>query len=416
MNDFVRRILLLPVQGSALARSIDHLHYFVIFTTMAGWLGVTLVAVYFVIKYRRRSPTQTTRQVKATIPYEATVIGTLLFLFILWWALGYSRYVAIREPPANAMEVYVTGKQWMWKFSYPDGRSSLSVLTVPAGQPVKLLMTSRDVIHSFFLPDFRVKQDVLPGRYTQLWFTADKPGTYQIFCAEYCGLLHSNMWGSVVALSPQDWERWLAETSPRGLAGGPGSATAPAVGKEAAFTPQVPITSATGQSFGLADQGRAVADRFGCFNCHTTDGRPHIGPSWKGLYGATVEMDNGDRVVADESYLTESMMDPRKRIVRGFQPVMPSYQGILGPAETAALVELIKSLSTGLPAPAAVIPPWPGTAGNSPAGTPVPKTEGGGPTPPNAGPGQRSAAQPEEVPRPPPAPSGVTPTFEEPQQ
>ena len=411
MNELLRRLLMLPPQGSSVAAGIDHLHYFVILTTMAGWLGVTLVALVFIIKYRRRSRLQATPTVKATLGFELTVGGGLLALFLVWWFIGYREYVQLREPPDKAMEVYVVGKQWMWKFSYPDGRSSVSVLTVPAGQPVKLLMTSRDVIHSFFVPDFRVKQDVIPGRYTTLWFTA-KEGVHQVLCAEYCGLLHSNMWASVVALNPTDWARWLEETRPAGVAGGPGSAPAIPAGREPAVGNEVPATGRTGVSFALADQGREVAERYGCFNCHTTDGRPHIGPSWRGLFGAEVSLEGGQKVIADESYLTESMMDPRKRLVQGFPAVMPSYQGILGPAEAGALVELIKSLhapATGAP----VIPPWTGTPGRGPDGQPVTLPAPGGVTDPGGGPGQRKPADPNAGPMPPPR-GPETPSFEVP--
>jgi cytochrome c oxidase subunit 2 len=272
----------------------------------------------------------------------------------------------------------------MWKFAYPDGPNAIGTLRVPLGRPVKLVMTSRDVIHSFFVPDFRLKQDVIPGRYTTLWFVARQPGTYQVLCAEYCGLLHSNMRASIVALSPADWARWLTETQPSV------DATRSTTGLQAneETGKSTVAASRTGTDLDLAAQGREVAERFGCFGCHTTDGRPHIGPSWRGLYGSSVELKDGQHVLADESYLTESMMDPRKQVVRGFQPVMPSFQGLMKPAETAAIVELIKSLSTQ--GPKAVIPPWVGAAAMGPNGQPVAPTppSAHGPKEPNGGPNQ----------------------------
>lgn len=380
MNDVLRRLLHLPEQATALARDIDGLHYFVITVTMLGWLGVTLAAGYFIIRFRRRYVGQRTREVHAPLAFELTVIGALLAMFLLWWLIGYRQYVRVREVPEDALEVYVTAKQWMWKFAYPDGRSSVAVLTVPQGQPVKLLMTSRDVIHSFFVPEFRIKQDVLPGRYTTAWFQADKAGTYQVLCTEYCGLLHSNMWGSVVVLEPSRFEEWLAESRPAGEPRGPGTTEAPARGKAVAEPPSVAESTRTGVGIGMAEQGRDVAERYGCLGCHTTDGRPHIGPTWRGLYGTSVELANGDRVRADEAYLTESMMDPRFRVVRGYQPVMPSYQGMLHPAEAAALVELIKSLRAEEPWRGPVVPTWEGAPERGPTGAAMPAAPGA-PTP-----------------------------------
>ncbi len=349
MTDFIRRLLFLPEQASSIAPAIDLLHFFVIGVTMLGWLGVTIAAVYFLIRYRRRPGNLQGRVVRGSRLFEGVVIVGLLSLFILWWAIGYVYYVRLKTPPANAMEVYVVGKQWMWKFTYPDGRSSVGVLTVPTGRPVKLLLTSRDVIHGFFVPAFRIKQDVIPGRYVTTWFQVDKPGTYQVMCTQYCGLEHSNMWANIVALDPADYEQWLRATQPS-----PEVVTKPLADNQA---PEPSTRAGTG--IGLAKQGREAAVQLGCFNCHTVDGRPHIGPTWKGLFGGEVELEGGQRVVADEIYLTESLMDPRARVVRGFTPVMPSFQGIVTPAQVAAILAYIKSL--GLSAPEQRIPVWTGS-------------------------------------------------------
>jgi cytochrome c oxidase subunit 2 len=223
------------------------------------------------------------------------------------------------------MVVYVTAKQWMWKFTYLDGRASMDTLTVPVGRPVELMMTSRDVIHSFYVPAFRLKHDVVPGRYYAMWFEATMPGTYDIDCAEYCGLDHSRMLGTVRVLDAADYAAWLESTTP-------------------------------GPETDLVARGRDVATRRACVACHTLDGQRHIGPSWVALYGSTVALRDGRRIVADETYLTRSMMDPSAEVVDGYQPVMPSYRGILDQPEVAALVELIKSLRDAPVAPSVTLP------------------------------------------------------------
>ncbi|HVY46057.1 MAG TPA: cytochrome c oxidase subunit II [Minicystis sp.] len=346
MNDFLRRILFLPPQASTVARTIDTLHYFVILTTMAGAALVTLVGGYFLIRYRRRDHDEPQPHVRAkeakkvTLVLEwATIVG-LTALFFVWWVIGMRDYVELRVAPAGSMQVYVTAKQWMWKFAYPEGAHSIADLVVPAGRPVKLVMTSRDVIHSFYVPDFRIKEDVLPGRYTTAWFEAIEPGTYQIFCAEFCGTSHSTMLGQVVVLAPADFQRWLAgEERERDVAG-------------QRYTPPAhPYEEEPGKPVDLAREGEKAAADEGCLRCHSVDGTPHIGPTWAGLWGATVPLEHGADVVADEAYLTESMMDPAAKVHRGFSPVMPSFQGRLRPAETAAILEYIKSLRDVAPLP-----------------------------------------------------------------
>jgi cytochrome c oxidase subunit 2 len=247
--------------------------------------------------------------------------------------MGYQDYVWSRTPPANALDVYVTGKQWMWKFAYPDGPGEVNVLHVPAGRPVRLLITSRDVIHSFFVPEFRLKMDALPGRYTETWFEAVRPGRYQVLCAEYCGLDHSHMRAEVVALAPAEFEAWRSQRKGAEVASG-ADVTAP-----------------------LVEQGEAVATRAGCFQCHTVDGTPHIGPTWRGLYLREEPLASGGTIRADVAYLTESMMDPQAKLVAGFQPVMPSFQGRLSAAEVASLVEYIQSLRPERPVPPAAQEP-----------------------------------------------------------
>jgi cytochrome c oxidase subunit 2 len=330
MNELLRRLLFLPEQASTFARDLDQLHFFVIITTFIMSTAVGLTAIFFFIRYRRRSETQTTPHIEPTPAMELGFIVVPLFFFLLWFVIGYREFIRQQTPPSDAMDVYVMAKKWMWKFAYPDGPNAISVLRVPAGRNVRLLMTSRDVIHSFYVPEFRIKQDVLPGRYTQTWFNAVQPGRYQILCAEYCGVGHSIMRGEVIVLKPQEYEDWVAEQK-RGLASRQDAAP---TGLDSSLSP---LTS-------MVDQGRRIAVDQGCLKCHTTDGSRHIGPTWLDLYHRREKLNDGSFIDADEGYLTESMMEPAAKIVDGFQPVMPSFQGKIAGPEVAALVEYIKSL------------------------------------------------------------------------
>ena len=362
MNQFMRHLLALPEQASSVAASVDHLHYAVITATMVGSFFVFLTGFVFVVKYRRRSEDELTPRIDVPWMLEGTWIVLLLGLFLAFWVVGFKQYVIIETPPKKAMNVYVTGKQWMWKFSYPDGRSSTSVLTVPVNTNVKLNMTSRDVVHSFYVPAFRIKQDVIPGRYTTAWFKATKPGVYQLFCAEYCGVSHSQMWGNIVVLSSKDYARWRDGELPALQVYGNETAEQPA---DVAAPPGAAVNRAPDTTMAppetMAQRGREVATREGCMNCHTLDGRPHIGPSWYHLYNTMVPLSNGKQVYADEAYLTKSMMDPMADIVAGYQPVMPTYQGILQAPDAAAIVEFIKTLrdhkGTGAPSLPKVVAP-----------------------------------------------------------
>jgi cytochrome c oxidase subunit 2 len=315
----LRRILFLPERGSTLAGEVDHLHYAVIGVTMAGAFGVALLTLWFIVRYERGGDRAVkTARVKIPLWFELTLLFGLLSLFLFWFWRGFGIYQRITTPPEGATTVYTVGKQWMWQFDYPSGPASVGRLYVPAGRPVRLLLTSRDVIHSLFVPAFRVKQDAVPGRYTECWFEAPLPGTFDIFCAEYCGTSHSTMRAEAVVLSAEDYERWLAGREPAGIAAGERS---------------------------LAEIGRIVAAEKECLRCHTIDGTKHIGPTWRDLFGRRETMRDGTQVLVDEAYITESMMDPLAKIVAGFDPVMPSYRGRIEPGETAAIIEYMKSLS-----------------------------------------------------------------------
>ncbi|MBU8897291.1 cytochrome c oxidase subunit II [Corallococcus sp. H22C18031201] len=323
MNELLRRLFFLPEQGSTFATRVDALHFAMLLTTLGVGTGLGLTGLVFLVRYRRRASAEPTPHLIAPVWLEAVFVSVPLALFLLWFALGFRQYVWVESPPPDAMDVYVTAKQWMWKFAYPGGPSAIDTLVVPAGRPVRLLITSRDVIHSFFVPDFRFKRDAVPGRYTEIWFEAPRPGRHQVLCAEYCGLDHSQMRGEVVVLSPADFEAWRASR------------------REG-----VPVA---GES--MAERGEHVAASQGCLQCHSVTGVPHIGPTWWGLYGRVEPLVGGGKVLADEAYLTESMMDPLAKVVAGYPPVMPSYHGRLSAGDAGALVEFIKSLRPPRPGP-----------------------------------------------------------------
>jgi cytochrome c oxidase subunit 2 len=340
VNEAFRKMLFLPDQASTLAPRIDRLHYFVFVVTMLSALAVGLGAVYFMFRYRERIPNASTPVVHPSARFEAIIIGIPLFFFVLWGVVGFKDYIWYTSPPKNAMDVYVTAKKWMWHFSIPDGPNANATLTVPAHRPVRLLMTSRDVIHSFFVPEFRIKFDVVPGRYSETWFEATKPGRFRIYCAEYCGTWHSQMLGEVVVLEPAEYDLWLARQRMSPLADRQDASGGAEFGQE----------TFRGD---LVTHGQRIAAVQGCFKCHSVDGQPHIGPTWVDLYRRKTTLEDGTTLVADEGYLTESMMEPQLKVVKGFAAknvpgaptsVMPSYRGKITAPEAAALVEFIKSL------------------------------------------------------------------------
>jgi len=342
MNELLRRILFLPEQASNFAESVDKLHYFVIITTMIAAAGVFGVAIYFFVRYRRRSDVEPTPRVRPKAIHEVLFIGVPLAFFVLWFAIGYPQFVNMQAPPRDAMDVYVQGKQWMWKFAYPDGPSAVSTLRVPVGRPVRLLITSRDVIHSFFVPAFRIKMDALPGRYTQVWFQAEQAGRFEIFCTEYCGLSHSGMVGELVAMPADEFDAWMAAQR-RGIVAAQDSA---------------PIESEhVRPASNVIAEGERIAALQGCLKCHSVDGSRHIGPTFVNLYGREEKLQDGKTVVADEAYLTRSMMDPASELVAGYQNVMPTYQGKLAPPDAAAIVEYIKTLRSSASQPGPSEPP-----------------------------------------------------------
>jgi cytochrome c oxidase subunit 2 len=239
-----------------------------------------------------------------------TSATAFIFLFIFWWAGAMQLHRVV--PPTDAFEIHVVAKQWMWKVQQPNGVREIDELHAPIGRPVQLIMTSEDVIHSLYLPALRLKQDVLPGRYTYLWFTASKAGVYHLMCAEYCGTAHSRMTGRLVLMTPSDYSRW---------------------------------SSAQPGADNLAGQGRALFNALGCSGCHAPASAVHA-PELHGVYGHPVQLSDGRVVVADEAYLRDSILLPRKDVVAGFEPIMPSFRGVVSEEQIIELIAYIKSLST----------------------------------------------------------------------
>jgi cytochrome c oxidase subunit 2 len=301
---------LFPEQASTMAARVDALFYFLVAVTVFFAALIFFMIVVFAVKYRRRSEDERPRPIEGNfwleILWSAIPLGLTMVMFV-WGAII---YFDIYNPPNDALEISIVGRQWMWKAQHAEGQREINELHVPVGQAVKLTMTSEDVIHDVFLPAFRVKQDVLPGRYTTLWFQATKAGEYPLFCAQYCGTQHSGMVGRVVVLEPAEFEKWLS--------GG-----------------------ATGVS--MIDQGASLFKRFGCETCHGAGGTSQ-GPSLAGLFGKTVKLQEGTTVTADENYIRESILDPRAKIVAGYQPIMPTFKGLVSEEGLLQLIAYIKSL------------------------------------------------------------------------
>ena len=314
------KIHLLPEQASSLAGQVDSLYLWLVGISVFFSLLIAALILVFAVRYRRRAPREVGSRFDSSLLLEVTwsVIPLLIVLGTFFW--GAKLYFGMFRPPADAVEYFVTGKQWMWKIQHPTGQREINQLHVPIGVPIKLTMTSEDVIHSFFVPAFRVKADVLPGRYTTLWFKATEKGTYHLFCAEYCGAEHSKMIGQVVVMDREEYQAWLA--------GG-----------------------ATGVS--MAAAGEQLFTQLACSTCHKADATGR-GPVLVGVFGSQVRLANGSTLIADENYLRESILNPMARVVYGYQPVMPTYQGQLS---EEGLLQLISYLKTQKVPPSAPEPP-----------------------------------------------------------
>ena len=304
---------MLPEAKSPTADSTDALFHFINEVSLVLLLGITIAIIYFAVKYRRRSKDDKTPVITHNNTLEVTwsVIPLLLTFVIFWW--GYTGWLNLRAVPDDAYEVKVTGFKWAWNFEYENGAVSPNELHVPAGRPIKLVMISRDVLHSFYVPEYRVKHDVIPNRYTYVWFEAEEPGESQVYCTEYCGTSHSMMLAKVIVHEPEEFNTWLA------TANIPGSGT--------------PV-----------EQGKALVETNACQSCHSLDGSDLIGPSFKGIWGREGLMSDGTTITVDENYIRESILDPGAKIVDGYQNQMASYQGLLDDAQIDAIIEYLKTL------------------------------------------------------------------------
>lgn len=317
-------ISLFPEQASSVSTEVDHLLYFLLAVSVFFTVLIFAAVFYFAIRYRRRPNDGVPPEVHGGMALEIAWSVIPFGLTMVMFAWGASVFFNLSRPPDDAIEMYAVGKQWMWKIQHLEGQREINELHIPLGKAVKLTMTSEDVIHSFYVPAFRTKADVLPGRYTTTWFKPTKPGKYHLFCAEYCGTKHSGMVGWVYVMEPEAYQAWLS--------GG----------------------SAPGTS--LATSGQKLFEELACVNCHKPDNSGR-GPSLVGVYGKTIELTGGGTAKADEVYLRESILNPTAKVVAGYQPVMPTFQGQISEEGIVQLVEYIKSLTpksapAGSPAPA----------------------------------------------------------------
>lgn len=340
---------LIPEQASTIAHRVDAVYFVLIALSGIIALGVGGALLYFAVKYRHGASADRSNPVSSNTTLEVTWMVIPLFLSIGMFIWAAATYFDIKKMPrGDALEVYVTGKQWMWKFQHPNGTREINTLHVPVGRPVKLTMTSQDVIHSLFLPAFRVKQDVLPGNYVNTWFEATQTGKYHLFCAEYCGTEHSNMEGSVHVMTRDEYQEWLEEgeagdapTEPRT---GRAERTPSGAQAQPGRQPQQPAEQATD----IVSAGRALFQDLQCNTCHRVDStalRPRTGPALEGLYGSTITLDNGRELVADEQYLRESILYPQNKLAQGYPAVMPPYKGRIQEEELMHLIAYLKSLS-----------------------------------------------------------------------
>ena len=309
-----------PVKASSYAGNVDALFIFLVVLSGLMSIAIFVMIAIFAVRYRRQRNV-VAEQVEGSTVLEVTWSVVPLGVFLMIFAWGAIIFFQERTPPRDSAEIYVVGKQWMWKLQHVEGQREINELHVPVNRDIKLIMTSQDVIHSFYVPAFRIKQDVVPGRYTYAWFRATKPGTYHLFCAEYCGTMHSGMIGSVTVMEPAQYAAWLS--------GGTASGS-------------------------LAQNGEALFQQLGCSTCHRMDVQGR-GPNLTGIYGKPVTLEDGRTVIANEDYIRESILAPAAKVVSGFKPIMPVFQGLVTEEQLNSLVAYVKSLSPP-PAGAAATP------------------------------------------------------------
>jgi cytochrome c oxidase subunit II len=311
LSKWLQHFPLFPPEASQVAPQMDALYFFMVLVSLVGLTLVVLLVVGFSILYNKNRHPKAV-QIEGSTLLEATWTIIPLGLFLIMFVWGALIYFRVYTPPANAMNIYVVGKQWMWKIEHPGGQHEIDELHIPIGVPVQLTIISQDVFHSFSIPAFRVKREAIPGRYTTAWFEATQVGKYHLFCTQYCGTGHSQMIGWVEAMSPADYKKWLEG-------------------------------STSGQS--LAQDGERLFASLSCNACHNT--RPDArGPNLVGVYGNQLTLTTGETVTADDAYLRQAILDPAQHITQGFKPIMPTYQGQISEDGVIALVEYIKNLKT----------------------------------------------------------------------
>jgi cytochrome c oxidase subunit 2 len=311
--------LLLPPQSSTIAPDVDALWTFLIYLSIFFFTLITGLVIYFAIRYRRRGEATLTTALHDNLKLEVTwiVIPVILIgILFVWGARGFVRMSVV---PKDALEIKVTAQKWFWSFTYPEGISTIQELVVPAGKPIKLLMSSQDVIHSFFVPDFRIKRDVLPNRYSITWFEAPRPGEHHLFCAEYCGTEHSKMIGKVRVLGEREYAEWLENSS------------------------------VSGEGMTLAEYGAKLYVAKTCNTCHSIDGKAGNGPSFLNRFGRTITLDDGATTIMDENYIRESILNPQRKVSAGYEAIMPTFQGLVKDREIDALIAFIKSQKSSEP-------------------------------------------------------------------
>jgi cytochrome c oxidase subunit 2 len=301
---------LFPEQASTMAPRVDQLYFFLLGVSVFFATLILILIIAFAVKYRRRSDDEQPRPISGNLGLEIlwTVVPLSLTLVMFVW--GARLFFITFYPPTDALEINVVAKQWMWKVQHAEGRSEIDELHIPTGRPIKLIMTSQDVIHDFFVPAFRVKNDVLPGRYTTLWFEATKPGAYRLFCSQYCGTQHSGMIGHIIALEPAEFQTWLS-------------------GGAAAVS--------------MATAGENLFRKLGCISCHAPNDTGR-GPSLVGLLGKAVRLQSGATVPADENYIRESILEPQAKIVAGYPSIMPTFKGLISEDGIMQIIAYLKSL------------------------------------------------------------------------
>lgn len=304
--------LWLPVDASTLAGDVDGLFYFVYWVSIVIFVAVIVAMTYFVMKYRRKHANERTERVHESKLLEFTwiIVPTILTMIVFTW--GFQVFLKMNIAPPDTYDITVRGQKWSWTYEYPNGAISTNELYVPVDKPVRLVMSSTDVIHSLFIPAFRVKHDVLPNRYTSVWFEATKTGEYPLFCTEYCGQSHSGMLSTVFVQEQDEFEEWLAS------AGG------------------------STDDLTLEEYGERLYNQQACVGCHSIDGSPKVGPTFQGSFGSQRELVEGGPVTVDENYLRESILDPGAKIASGFVNAMPATYSALGEREISALIAYIK--------------------------------------------------------------------------